>query len=97
MIQDISGQEQNNTKTALNCENFADTYQVDASEAETSEEVEQVDVAKLSAKQIKFSNSHPLSQKRGNSDFKLGQWYVKTVSNPKQTLTIDYRPNKEVR
>ncbi len=38
---------------------FADTYQVDASKPETSDEVEEVKVSKLEAKQSKFSKSHP--------------------------------------
>jgi hypothetical protein len=63
--------------------NFSDTHHI-----------EQIDVAKLNAK---LSKSHLPAQNRGKSEIKLGQQYVKTVANPKQTLVIDYRPNKEVR
>jgi len=76
---------------------FADTYQVYASDSETPEEVEQFKVAKLEAKQMKFSKSHQPAQNKGKSDVKLGQRYVKTDTKPKQTLVIDYRPNREVR
>jgi hypothetical protein len=61
---------------------FADTYQVDASEAKTSDEVEDVEVSKLEAKQINFSKSHLPAQKKGKSDVKLGQSYVKTDAKP---------------
>jgi len=76
---------------------FADTYQVDASEPETSDEVEEVEVSKLEAKQSKFSKTHPPAQNKVYSDVKLGKRYVKTDAKPKQTLAIDYKPNREVR
>ncbi len=70
---------------------------MDASKAEVSDEVEEVEVSKLEAKQIKFSKFHPLAQNKGKSDIKLGQRYAKADARPKQTLTIDYKPNREVR
>ena len=76
---------------------FADTYQVDASDSEAPEEVEKIEVSKLEAKHIKFSKSYPPAQNKGKSDIKLGQRYVKTDAKPKQTLVIDYRPNREIR
>ncbi len=76
---------------------FADTYQVDASEPETSDEVEEVEVSKLEAKQSKSSKTHPPTQNKVYSDVKLGKRYVKTDAKPKQTLAIDYKPNREVR
>jgi len=76
---------------------FADTYQVDTSGTEVSDEVEEVEVSKLEAKQIKFSNSHPPTQNKGKSDVNLGQRYAKADAKPKQTLAIDYKPNREVR
>ncbi len=76
---------------------FVDTYQVDASDSEASEGVEQVEIAKLESKQIMFSKSHPPAQNKGKSDVKLGQHYIKTDAKPKQTLAIEYRPNREVR
>jgi hypothetical protein len=45
---------------------FVDTYQVDASDSESSEVVEQVEIAKLEFKQIKFSKSHPPAQNKVN-------------------------------
>jgi hypothetical protein len=42
---------------------FADTYQVDTSDSEASEVVEQVKVAKVEAKQIKCSKSPLPAQK----------------------------------
>jgi len=70
---------------------------VDASDSEAPEEVEQFEVSKLEAKHIKLSKSHPPAQNKGKSDIKLGQRYVKTDAKPKQTLVIDYRPNREIR
>ena len=74
---------------------FADSYQVDVSEPETSDEVEEV--SKLEAKQSKSSKTHPPAQNKVYSDVKLGKRQVKTDSKPKQTLAIDYKPNREVR
>ncbi len=70
---------------------------MDASDSEASEGVEQVEIAKLESEQIKFSKSHPPAQNKRKSDVKLGQHYMKTDAKPKQTLAIEYRPNRKVR
>ncbi len=59
--------------------------------------MEEVEVSKLEAKQSKFSKTHPPAQNKVYSDVKLGNRYVKTDTKPKQTLAIDYKPNREVR
>jgi hypothetical protein len=46
---------------------------VDASEPEASDEVEEVDVSKLEAKQVKFSKTHPPAQNKVYFDIKLGK------------------------
>jgi hypothetical protein len=71
---------------------IADTYQVDASESEVSDEVEEVEVSKLEAKQVKFSKTHPPAQNKVYSYVKLGKRCVKTDAKTKQTLAIDYKP-----